>query len=157
MELQFLHQNLQFLYISRQTFLQTQVTNMYEVQEHLSSSSVDPSWLNSESFAAQPAFELLVKVTFDPQGHGDLVDLRGHILPRELLQELLHVLLQSPDVPLHLPHQRHLTVAVGQVGVHRDVVHAGAANHVGQRWRSLRRGGPAGGSGTGVLGRIRDP
>lgn len=88
---------------------------------------------HSEAFAGQPLLQLVIEVTFDLQGHSDLVDLRGQLLPRHLLQILLHVLLQGPNVPLHFPYERCLPAAVGQVGVNRDVVHAGAADHVRQR------------------------
>lgn len=98
----------------------------------------------SEAFANQPLLQFGIKVTFDLQGHGHLVDLSGQLLAGHFLQELPDVLLQGPYVPLHFPYERGLAVAERQVRVHGHVVHAGAADHVGQRRRGLRRGTPAG-------------
>ncbi|GAA6223671.1 uncharacterized [Lates japonicus] len=113
--------------------------------------------LQSEAFAGQPFLQLLIEVTFNRQGHGDLIDLCGQLFPCHLLQVLLHVLLQSPNVPLHFSYERCPAASVGQVGVDRDVVHAGAADHVRQRRGRICRRGPARRGGTGVFRRSGNP
>lgn len=93
---------------------------------------------------------------FDLQRHGNLVHLGRMISAGRLHQVLLHVPLQGPDVPLDLPYERHVAVPVRQVGVHGDVVHAGAANHVGQRRRGCGWGPPPGRSHCSVRRRSGD-
>lgn len=45
-----------------------------------------------------------------------------------------------PDVPLHLPDHGHLSVAMCNVLVDRDVMHPGSSNKVGQVGRGICKG-----------------
>ena len=77
-----------------------------------------------EPLLHQPFLDLLVVVSFDPDAHGHLVDLRCAVGPCEPLQELLHGPVQRPDVPLHSAQHGGPSVAMGDVRIDGNVVHS---------------------------------
>lgn len=99
------------------------------------------SWA-SEALLQEPGFELLIKVALDPKGTGHLIDLGDRCLPQQWAQKIFHILLQGPNVPLHLPDQSHLTVSMRDVLVDWDVVHPRAPHEVGQVGWGVSRGLP---------------
>lgn len=99
------------------------------------------SWA-SEALLQEPGFELMIKVALDPKGTGHLIDLGDRCLPQQWAQKIFHILLQGPNVPLHLPDHSHLTVSMRDVPVDWDVVHPRAPHEVGQVGWGVSRGLP---------------
>lgn len=99
------------------------------------------SWA-SEALLQEPGFELLIKVALDPKGTGHLIDLGDRCLPQQWAQKIFHILLQGPNVPLHLPDHSHLTVSMRDVLIDWDVVHPRAPHEVGQVGWGVSRGLP---------------
>lgn len=84
----------------------------------------------------------MIKVALDPKGTGHLIDLGDRCLPQQWAQKIFHILLQGPNVPLHLPDHSHLTVSMRDVPVDWDVVHPRAPHEVGQVGWGVSRGLP---------------